>query len=244
MSIMDYHHRPDFIHHQKTTRASLVREIIFGMEDGMVSTMGAITGIASGTGDHFVVVLSGFVIISVESISMAVGSYLSSKSEQEIDQRKLSEERFELKTYPAEEREELTEMYIADGWPEALAKEMSGVAATNKDLFLQEMAYRELKIIPGENEHPLQNGAGMGVAYIIGGSLPLLPYIIMSSPLAAIPVSVVATLGGLFVLGALTTKYSKRVWWKAGLEMLLLAAAAGAIGYFVGKAVDSAWIKK
>lgn len=240
---MDKHRHPDFIHHQKTMRSSLVREIVFGMEDGMVSTMGAVTGIAAGTSSHFVVVLAGFVIISVESISMAVGSYLSSKSEQEIDERKLNEERFELRTYPAEEREELIEMYVKDGWPKPLATQMADVASKNKDLFLQEMAFRELKIIPGDQEHALQNGIAMGIAYVVGGSVPLLPYILISNTLTAIPVSVVTTLTGLFLLGAYTTKYSKRSWWRAGFEMLLLAAAAGTIGYLVGWAVDHFWLK-
>lgn len=243
MLIADYHHRPDFIHHQKTPRASLIREVVFGMEDGMVSTMGAVTGIAAGTSSHFVVVLSGFVIIAVESISMAVGSYLSSKSEKEIDERKLNEERFELKTYPLEERDELVDMYVKDGWPKELSFQMAEVASKNKELFLQEMAYRELKIIPDGVAHPLHNGVAMGAAYIIGGVIPLLPYFLITNPLAAIPVSAVVTLSGLFLLGAYTTKFSKRSWWKAGLEMLLLAAAAGAIGYLVGAAINKWWIK-
>ncbi|MDO8626087.1 MAG: VIT1/CCC1 transporter family protein [Candidatus Magasanikbacteria bacterium] len=244
MSVADYHRRPDFIHHQKTPRASLIREVVFGMEDGMVSTMGAVTGIAVGTASHFVVVLSGFVIIAVESISMAVGSYLSSKSEKEIDERKLNEERYELKTYPREEKAELVEMYVKDGWPEPLATQMAEVASQNKNLFLQEMAYRELKIIPDGGDHPLQNGLYMGVAYIIGGAIPLLPYLLIGSPLQAIPVSVITTLTGLFMLGAYTTKFSKRAWWRAGLEMLLLAATAGFIGYIVGAAVDKFWLKQ
>lgn len=240
----DYHHRPDFIHHQPTPRSSLIREVVFGLEDGMVSTMGAVTGIAAGTSSHFVVVLAGFVIIAVESISMAVGSYLSSKSEKEIDERKLSEERFELKNYPQEERAELTDMYVKDGWPRELSLQMAEVASKNKDLFLQEMAYRELKIIPDGADHPLQNGVAMGAAYIIGGAVPLVPYFLITNPVAAIPISAIVTLSGLFLLGAYTTKFSKRVWWKAGFEMLALAAAAGAIGYAVGQAVNKFWIKQ
>ena len=55
----------DYLHHQKTVKTSVIRELIFGLEDGMVSTMGAITGIATGTQNYFTVVLSGFVIVSV-----------------------------------------------------------------------------------------------------------------------------------------------------------------------------------
>lgn len=231
----------EYIHHKKPHVGALVREVVFGMEDGMVSTLGALTGIATGSNNHFFVVLSGFVIISVESISMAVGSYLSSKSERAIDERKLHEERMELKQYPEEEREELVGMYVKDGWPKTLAEEMALEASKNKKLFLQEMAYRELKIVPEKMERPLQNAVAMGISYVVGGVIPLLAYFFL--PLeTAIVYSIVVTLVGLFILGVATTTFSHRVWWQAGLEMLFLAAAAAGIGYGVGRVVDIYWL--
>lgn len=63
-----------------------LREIIFGLEDSLVSTLGAITGIAVGANNTYIVILSGLVLIAAESTSMAAGSYLSSKSAFEADQ--------------------------------------------------------------------------------------------------------------------------------------------------------------
>ncbi|MEK9130744.1 MAG: VIT1/CCC1 transporter family protein [Patescibacteria group bacterium] len=62
-----------------------IREIIFGLEDSLVSTLGVVTGIAAGTGNSYVVILSGLVLVVVESISMSAGSYLSSKAATEVD---------------------------------------------------------------------------------------------------------------------------------------------------------------
>jgi len=233
-----HHKREDFIHHNKSIDGSLVREIVFGMEDGLVSTLGAITGIAAAAQSHYLVVLAGFVVISVESISMAVGSYLSNKSEKEIDERKVFEEKTELKEYPEEEKKELIAMYVQEGWPSPLATQMTEVAAKNPKLFLKEMVLRELKIIPGEQGSPLRNGIAMGISYIIGGSIALLPYIFISTVHLAIIVSVPITLCALFLLGVGTARFSKRKWWKSGLEMLILAALAASIGYGVGQGVD------
>lgn len=58
-----------------------LREIVFGLEDGMVSTLGAITGLAGATGNRSIIIVSGFIVIAVESLSMAAGTYLSNKSE-------------------------------------------------------------------------------------------------------------------------------------------------------------------
>jgi predicted membrane protein (TIGR00267 family) len=231
-------HNPNYIHHtQGKISSSLLREIVFGLEDGMVSTLGAITGIATATDSQFTTLLSGFVVVSVESISMAVGSYLSNKSEKDTDNRKLHEEKQELRDFPEDEKEELLQMYIEDGWPKKIAGEMSEVASKNHDLFLKEMAYRELEIIPDNDDKPVKKGAVMFLSYVIGGSIPLIPYILLPIK-KAIPVSIVFTLLGLFILGIFTTRFTKRKWWKAGLEMLALASLAALIGYFVGQLVD------
>lgn len=236
MLIHSHHKNPQYIHHQKNVDTALIREGVFGMEDGMVSTFGAITGIATATQNPFTVILSGSIIIAVECISMAVGSYLSSKSERAIDERKLHEERIELKTYPEEEKKELVGMYVKDGWPKELATKMAEVASQNKKLFLKEMAYRELKVFPENLESPIKNAVTMGLTYIVGGLLPLFPYFFIPIQ-EAIFVSMGISLVGLFLLGAATTKFSKRPWWRAGLEMVALAAAAAGVGYLVGQGI-------
>ena len=211
------------------------------MEDGMVSTMGAITGIATATQNHFTVVLSGVVIIAVESISMAVGSYLSSKSEKAIDERKVEEEKEEIRKYPHEEKEEMAELFVKDGWPNDLAKTMAEHTAKDHGLMLKEMAYRELYVVPEAGESPLKNAWVMGVSYVVGGFIPLLPYFFFGI-FAAILLSIPVTLIALFALGSFTTKFSRRTWWKAGLEMLTLASAAALVGYGAGQLVDRWWL--
>ena len=234
---MEFHTRPGFIHHQKSSLLDSLREIVFGAEDGMVSTLGALTGIVAGTSNHFTVVLAGFVIVTVESISMAVGSYLSIKSSRDVDARKLYEESIELRENTDYERKELVAMFVRDGWPEKLAADMAQVASENKDLFLKEMAYRELYISPHEAESPLRGGIFMFISYLIGGSVPLVPYILLPIPIAFVT-SVIVTLCGLFLLGALTTKFTKRSWWKSGLEMLGLASIAAIVGYTIGTVAE------
>jgi len=230
--------RLDFIHHQRSGILSVIREIVFGAEDGMVSTLGVLTGIAIGTNNHFVVVLSGFVVVIVESISMGVGSYLSAKSVKEIAEHKLKEEKIQLKKWPEEERRELSKMYIKDGWPPNLAEKMVLTASKNKTLFLKEMIYRELRINPAKLEKVFLGGVFMFFAYIIGGSIPIFPYLFFPIS-SAIILSIGATLFGLFILGSMTTKFTKRKWWKAGLEMLSLAGMATLVGYVVGIIADS-----
>ncbi|OGH66488.1 MAG: hypothetical protein A3J66_04370 [Candidatus Magasanikbacteria bacterium RIFCSPHIGHO2_02_FULL_47_14] len=235
---MHIERNPNYIHHKDPNIARVIREVVFGMEDGMVSTFGAVTGIAAAVQDHYIVVLSGLVVIGVESISMAIGSYVSNKSERAIDERKLDEERAELKQFPEAEKEELVGMYVKDGWTQPLAEKMAEEASQKRELFLQEMAYRELKVFPDHKQEPLKSGVAMGVSYIIGGAIPLIPYLLFSNVSTAIVASLVVTPVGLMGLGALVTRYSKQPWVKIGVEMVLLGGTAAAVGYFVGQMVE------
>jgi len=142
----------------------------------MVSTLGALTGIAIGTSNHFTVILAGLVIVAVESTGMSVGSFLSNKSVKEVDKRKLDEEREEIRKYPVEEKRELIELFVIDGWPQNLATQMAETASQNEELMLKEMAYRELDITPGKQDNPITNTLFMFFSYLIGGMIPVLPY--------------------------------------------------------------------
>ncbi|MFW0837918.1 MAG: VIT1/CCC1 transporter family protein [Candidatus Komeilibacteria bacterium] len=234
---MGERHDLGFVHHRSSAMANAIREVVFGMEDGMVSTLGAITGIAVGSHSSFMVLLSGLVIIMVESISMGVGSYLSNRSAHDIDKRKLGEEEFEIKHFLPEEAEEMLELFQRDGWPDRLAMDMAKAASQDKDLMLKEMAYRELNVYPYKTNRFSHNAWFMFTFYILGGFIPLSAYIFFPLQPAMI-ISVILTLLGLFILGAVVTKYTRQLWWKGALRMLLLGGLALAVGYTIGRLGD------
>jgi len=224
---------PNYIHHRASKFISSIREIVFGVEDGMVSTLGAVTGIAVGSQDYFTVMLSGFVIISVESISMGIGSFLSSRSERQIIERKLFEETAEIKNFPKEESVELYEIYTKEGWPAETARLMVDAASANNKLMLNEMAYRELGVIPKEDGSSMRDGLFMFISYVIGGFIPLAAYFFF--PIyPAVYLSIFITLIGLFILGSATSKYTKQNLLKSGFYMLLLGSIALGAGYGIG----------
>ena len=230
---VQHRYNPAYIHHKEGRTVHNMREIVFGMQDGMVSTLGAVTGIAVGSGDIFVVLLSGIAIIAVESISMGIGSYTSSRSEKKLMERQLDEECQEIIEFPQYEKSELRDFFIRDGWSRETADAMIAEASKNKSLMLREMAYRELHVSPDKSEHPVENGVYMFVAYIIGGLIPLSVYFFLPLPFA-IKVSVAITLAGLFVLGAVIGSFTKEMWYKAGIHMFLFGGVALLAGYLVG----------
>lgn len=225
--------KPNYIHHQQSSVLSVLSEVVFGMQDGMVSTLGSIAGIAIGSQNHHTVILAGFVIIAVESISMGIGSYVSNRSAEEVDERKIAEETEELHNNPEEEKVELHAMYVRDGWSSELANKMVDEAAQNHDLMLKEMMIRELKIADDPQSLSLRGGIAMFFAYIVGGFIPLSSYIFLPIPVA-IPLSIVVTLIGLFLLGVGTTRFTHQPKVRAGVRILIMGGIALCTGLLAG----------
>ena len=228
--------KEEYIHNKKSFFNDVIKDVIFGLEDGLVSTFGAILGVATATGDSKTILLTGSIVIAVESVSMGVGSFIASRSEKSINERKLKEEKEEVENFIEYEQKEMEELFIIDGWPKELAKKIAEISAKDKNLMLKEMAYRELKIFPELQSSPLKNGIAMWISYILGGIVPLSFYLLLPVQ-SAIWLSIAGTLITLFIVGAATTKFSKRSWIKAGGEMVALASLAAVFGYVIGQLI-------
>lgn len=213
-----------------------IREVVFGLEDGLVSTMGAVAGIAAGTESAHIVVLSGLVIVAVEALSMAAGSYLSNKSHSEMLQKKIDDEREEIETKPEEETEELRVLYRQRGFSEEEIAILVRRVTADKDLWLEEMMAKELFIGKNDIEEPKSRALVMGAAYVIGGAVPVIPYLCLPVR-TALPVSVIATIVTLFGVGYVKGGAIGRSPWKSAMEMVLVASSAAFIAYLIGKAV-------
>jgi predicted membrane protein (TIGR00267 family) len=212
-----------------------LRETVFGTQDGLISTMGALTGIAAGTQSGEIVVISGFVIVAVEALSMSAGSYLSSKSQRQYLERLLKEETEAIAKDPEGEREELRAMYRSRGYSEMEIELISKRLLSDPKLLLEDMAHKELGICPATLEEPLGNAVVMGIAYLIGGLVPLAPYLVLPVVTATV-FSVVGTMAALFVFGGLKGRIVGQDGWRSGLEMLSVAGLAALAGFLIGRA--------
>lgn len=214
-----------------------IRDAVFGTQDGLISTLGALTGIAEGTQDRQAVVIAGLVIVVVESLSMAAGSYLSSKSHRQYLEHLLRQEHESILKDPESERKELRQMYRARGYREEEIDVIEKRLFSNKLLLLEDMAHKELGITPQTLEDPTANAFVMGTAYVAGGIVPVLPYWFAPIP-TAMPASVLLAFSALFLLGAVKGRVVRRNWWLSGLEMVGIAGLAALAGFLVGRAAN------
>jgi vacuolar iron transporter family protein len=212
-----------------------LRDAVFGTQDGLISTLGALTGIAVGTQSGAAVIIAGVVIVAVESLSMAAGSYLSSKSQRQYLEHLISEEKEAIEKDPEGEKREVWTMYRARGYREDEIGIILKRLLSDKKLLLEDMAHKELGISLEKLEDPLGNALVMGMAYVLGGLIPVVPYLILDVHMAIV-VSILGTFVALFAFGGLKGRVVGQVWWRSGFEMLAIAGLAALVGFVIGRA--------
>jgi VIT1/CCC1 family predicted Fe2+/Mn2+ transporter len=170
---------------------------------------------------------------------MAAGEYIGSKSQREIFDAQIHEERDEVAERPGEAEAEVAFMLAEEGLPEEEAQRIATMMARHPEVLLRTMVTRELGIQVDDHGGSVLRGAlFMGAAFGLGAFVPILPFLLM--PIAmALPVAVVATGLVLFGIGVVKSRWTHRTALSSGLEVLVLAAFAGIAGYLFGTVLPS-----
>jgi VIT1/CCC1 family predicted Fe2+/Mn2+ transporter len=210
-----------------------VREAIFGAQDGLVSTLAAVTIAAGAFSDQFPVLVAGIAVGLGGVFSMAAGEYMSSKSQHEIFEAQIVGERQEVAERPGEAEAEIAYMFEEDGLPRDESAAVARSMARHPEVLLKTMVEKELGLTHELAEgSPLQGALIMGGAFGLGAAVPVLPYLFLG--VDATWLSVIATGAVLFAIGVVKSRWTRRHWLRSGAEILALGAFAGVAGFFFG----------
>ncbi len=217
-----------------------IRELVFGMQDGVVSTMAVASSVMIATGRSYPAVTAGLASGIAGTIAMASGSYLGSKSEAELHSAELSKESRELVERPEEEVAELVDLYREEGFPYEEAVELADRVAADPKLLLKTLAEKELGLNPERETQasPYKDAATMGAAFFVGSMMTLAPYLLWSGILA-VRASIAASLALLFAIGAAKTLVTHRNPWSSGAEVMGIGAFSALCGYILAKLVPA-----
>ncbi len=218
---------------EKHSTSSFVREFIFGLEDGLITTLGIASGVGAAVTGSYTVILSALSGMFAGAISMAAADYLSTKSQKEVIARQEDIERSEMKNIPLKEREEIEIIYKRKGFRGKLLQQIVDKITSNKRLWLKTMMVEELGIVPQKEESSGKLAAYMAFSFLVGGSLPLVPYFLSIPKMALLP-SVIIGMMTLFITGAAKTFVTKRSWIKSGIEITSIGFAVFVVTYLIG----------
>lgn len=219
--------------------AGAAREIVFGLEDSLVSTLGATAGVAVGSGDRYVVILAGLVLVAVEAVSMAAGSYLSTKSAEEIARVRTRQDASRMLQERVSDDESLEEMLRRKRFaPREIAVVLEAMGRERK-VWLKEIARAEYRHHMGAESPPLMAATVMGLAYVLGGVAVFVPYVFVESIPVATGISVAVAVAALFALGIWKARVANLPVLRSGMEMVLVSCVAAALGVVVGRAASN-----
>ncbi|MBI3548850.1 MAG: VIT1/CCC1 transporter family protein [Elusimicrobia bacterium] len=225
----------------RIVRLERIREIVFGMQDGVVSTMSVAASVMAATGRTAPTLAAAVATGVAGMISMAGGSLLGSQAEKELHEGELKREAIEIAEKPEEEMAELIEVYLREGFTRAQAETMARKIAENAELWLKTMAEKELGIsIEATRERdPWKDAATMGASFLLGSALSALPYLVLYGR-AVVIASVSFSLALLFLLGYAKGSVTRADPWKSGFQVLAIGLLAALIGYGIGRLVPGA----
>ena len=213
-----------------------LREVVFGAQDGIISTMALVTSVSVALGDQSVVLVAGLAGALAGMISMASGAYLGSRAEQDVQRAEIAKEAREIEEKPAEEHAELVVIFQREGRSYEEARQLADEIAEDKDLWLRTLVEKELGISLEETSNPVKDAITMGLSFVVAAFVPIVPHFFWSGNLA-IGISVAAALVGLFVLGSYKGRMVQKSPVLQGLEILGIGAVSAAIGYALGEGI-------
>lgn len=224
------------------TATAAVRDIVIGMSDGLTVPFALAAGLTSAAAalskGNGIIVTAGLAEIAAGSIAMGLGGYLAAKTDSEHYASELSREYRESVEMPEIETEEVAKVFRGYGLSkEQMAPVVTAITADQKR-WVDFMMRFELGL---EEPDPTRAGRSAGTiagSYIVGGLVPLAPYILMSSVLPALRVSVCVTLLALFVFGSIKGHYTGVKPWRGGLQTVLVGGLAAAAAFFIARLIS------
>jgi vacuolar iron transporter family protein len=211
-----------------------LRAAVVGAMDGLVSNTALVAGVAGGGAAPRTVVLSGVAGLIAGAISMALGEYTSVKTQNEQLDLEVAKERRELEVNPDGELAELIQMLRVRGVDERLAREVAVQLSRDPETALRLHIVAELGLSPEDKPSPRTAAVMSLLTFSLGALLPLLPYLFGFPLLWA---ALVSGGVGLVVAGALSSAFTPRPWWYAGLRQLLFGAIAAGATYAIGSLI-------
>ncbi|KAK9074439.1 hypothetical protein SSX86_007037 [Deinandra increscens subsp. villosa] len=220
------------------TAGEIVRDIIIGVSDGLTVPFALAAGLSGANASSSIIVTAGIAEVAAGAISMGLGGYLAAKSEADHYTKELQREQEEIDTIPDTEAAEVAEILAEYGVEPHEYGPVVNALRKNPKAWLDFMMKFELGLEKPDPKRALQSAFTIAIAYVLGGAVPLLPYVFIPVAEKAVVASVIVTILALLIFGFAKGYFtgSKPVW--SALQTALIGAIASAAAFGMAKAVQ------
>lgn len=214
-------------------RGGGLRAAVFGANDGIISNTSLVMGMTGAAVDNEVVFLTGVAGLLAGAFSMAAGEYVSVRTQREMLEYQIAQEREELEAYPEQEAEELALIYAARGMPMEDARAFARKIVADPEMAINVLAREELGLDPDNLGSAAEAAIWSFLSFSAGAVLPVLPFVFGSPSPSAAAAAIAAA--ALCAVGAATSLFSGRNAFVGAVRMLAIGAAAGGATFLIGR---------
>ncbi|XP_058182859.1 vacuolar iron transporter 1 [Rhododendron vialii] len=220
------------------TAGEIVRDIIIGVSDGLTVPFALAAGLSGANAPSSIVLTAGIAEVAAGAISMGLGGYLAAKSEADHYMRELKREQEEIIAVPDTEAAEVAEILSEYGIEPHEYRPVVNALRKNPQAWLDFMMKFELGLEKPDPRRAVHSALTIAFAYIIGGIVPLIPYMFIPKATKAVVASVIVTLIALLIFGYAKGHFTGNQPIKSALQTALIGAIASAAAFGMAKAVQ------
>jgi VIT1/CCC1 family predicted Fe2+/Mn2+ transporter len=219
------------------TSSEVVRDVVIGMSDGLTVPFALAAGLTGAISSTGIIVTAGLAEIAAGAIAMGLGGFLAAKSDSEHYESERARERREIVEKTEVEKTEVAEVFHSYGLSHEESAPLIEALVKRPEAWVDFMMRFELGLEKPDPQRALQSALTIATAYVAGGMIPLLPYMILPRASNALVVSVIATLAALLVFGAVKGKFTGASPVRSALQTGVIGALAAAAAFIIARLV-------
>lgn len=219
------------------TSGAIVRDAVIGMADGLTVPFALAAGLSGAVVSTGIIVTAGLAEIVAGSIAMGLGGYLAGRSDVEHYDSEYKREIYEIDKLLEHEKDEVLEILETYGLTREESRPIVDSLAKRPKDFADFMMRFELGLEKPEPRRALQSGGTIGGAYVVGGLIPLMPYILIPDLNDALKWSIAITVVALFVFGYVKGRFTGTKPLKSAAQTCLIGSVAAAAAFFIARLI-------
>src|SRR3954454_14127038 len=222
---------------QHFTSYETVRDLVIGMADGLTVPFALAAGLSGAVAANPLIVTAGLAEVAAGCVAMGLGGYLAARTDAQHCQAERTREETETHSYPDREKWEVSAILHRYGLRGEVLARATEAIASDRRRWVDFMMRFELELAEPPAGRAAQSAATIGGAYVVGGLIPLAPYILMAETPPALIVSAALTGAALFGFGWLKARATGLPVLRGGVQTLAIGGVAAAVAYAVAKLV-------
>ncbi len=222
---------------QHFTAGETVRDIVIGMSDGLTVPFALAAGLSGAVSTTSIIVTAGLAEIAAGSIAMGLGGYLAARSDAEHYASERSREQREISEKNEAEKQEIRDIFASYGLTAEESKPIVEALSKRPNAWVDFMMRFELGLEKPEPRRAFISAFTIALSYIVGGLIPLSPYILLPAARTALLTSVVVTLLALLLFGYIKGRFTGTKPLRSGLQTALIGGLAAAAAFLIARLI-------